>query len=164
MEYFDVVNEKDEIIGKAGRDECHSNPDLIHRTVHFTLADKNNKRIFITQRSFLKPNDAGKWCFSGEHVLSGENYEEAVIRGVKEELGFVHTLVKEVANHIYSYAKRTEFVRFFMVEINDENIKFDKEEIIKTLWISPNKLMKNDFDLSEMTRYWIKNVNWKIIF
>ena len=161
MEYFDVVNEKDEVIGKAGREECHSNPNLIHRTIHFTLIDKSDKKIFITQRSFTKPNDAGKWCFLGEHISRGENYDEAVKRGVREELGFIPSKYKELVNHIFSYDKQTELVRFFLVDWNGEKINFDNEEIVKTDWLSPNELLKNSLDYSEMTRYWIKSVNWK---
>ena len=88
-EIFDVVNEKDEVIGTAPREECHSNPGLIHHTVHFTLIDRKKKRVFLTQRSFKKEHDAGKYCFLGEHMLSGESYEDALKRGS----GFLETVV-----------------------------------------------------------------------
>ena len=31
-EYFYLVDEDDKVIGKASRQECHSNPKLIHRS------------------------------------------------------------------------------------------------------------------------------------
>ena len=40
---FDVVNEQGEVIGRATREECHANPTLIHRTVHYTLVDRKGK-------------------------------------------------------------------------------------------------------------------------
>lgn len=72
MKYFDIVNEQDEVIGERTAVECHADPKLIHRVVHFTLVDKENKKILISQRSFEVKFDSGKWCFMGEHVLSGE--------------------------------------------------------------------------------------------
>ena len=38
-EYFDVINEKDEVVGKATREECHKK-GLLHRAVHIILVSK----------------------------------------------------------------------------------------------------------------------------
>lgn len=42
-EVFDVVNEKDEVVGEAIRGEVHRNPKLIHRAVHiWVLNDRGD--------------------------------------------------------------------------------------------------------------------------
>ncbi len=159
-EIFDVVNEKDEVVGTASREECHSNPDLIHHTVHFTLIDRKKKKIYLTQRSLEKDHDAGKYCFLGEHMLAGESYDEAVKRGVEEELGFVPNSFVELAHNIFSYQTQTEFIRFFLVDWFGEEIKWDKREMEKVLWVDVHELAEADYDYSKMTRYWIDNIDW----
>lgn len=164
MEIFDVVNENDEVIGTATREECHSDSSLIHRAVHFALFDKKNRKVLLTQRSFKKETDPGKLTFLGEHVVADEGYRETAKRGVSEELGFVPKSVQEVQHNIFRLHGQTEFVRFFIVDWNGEKIKIDKEEVIDIKWMSPELLVKQKSNYSEMTRYWVENIDWDNIF
>jgi len=161
MEVFDVVNEKDEVIGQATREECHSNPDLIHRTVHFTLVDKQSRSVLITQRSYSKKKDGGLWCFAGEHILVGETYEQAVRRGLKEEFGTTAGEIQEGAHRIFSYDTQREFVRFFLCFWEGAPIVVDRREIIDQRWLSCEDLYKDFDSYSQMTQYWLKNVDFK---
>jgi len=103
MKYFDIVSKKDEVVGKMTAKLCHADPSLIHRVVHFTLVDPKTKNVLITQRSFDVKFDSGKWCFMGEHVLSGDSYENALKRGVKDELGLEVKKYDELGSNIFSY-------------------------------------------------------------
>lgn len=159
-ELLDIVDENDNVIGQATREECHADPKLLHRTVHFTLIDRKNKKIFLTQRSWKKEHDAGKLCFLGEHLISGEKYENAVIRGVKEELGVDLSTTQELAQNIFAYQSQRELVRFFLVDWNGKDINFDPEEVEQIIWLEVDELIQRKNDYSEMTRYWIENVDW----
>lgn len=161
MEIFDLVDRNDNVIGKATRDECHSDPNKIHRTVHFTLVDRKNNKVFLTQRSFSKQTDPGKLCFLGEHMLSGETYDEGVKRGAKEELGLDISKFKEVSHNIFTFPNQTEFVRFFLIDWNGEDIKYDEHEIVSTKWLDLKTLIKQKNEYSDMTRFWIENTNWE---
>lgn len=161
MEIFDLVDKNDNVIGKASRDECHSDPSKIHRTVHFTLVDREKKKVFLTQRSFSKQTDPGKLCFLGEHMLSGETYEEAVKRGAREELGIEVSTFKEVFHNIFTFPNQTEFVRFFLIDWNQENINYDKHEIISVEWVDPETLVNQKDKYSDMTRFWIESTDWE---
>lgn len=161
MKYFDIVTEQDEVIGKRTAVECHANPDLVHRVVHFTLVDRQNKKILISQRSFEVKFDSGKWCFMGEHVLSGETYEDAVQKGVKDELGVNCRNFSEAAHKIFSYATQTEFVRFFLVDWNGETISPSSAEIVDIKWLSQDELLAGKDTYSEMTQHWVEVINWK---
>lgn len=159
-EIFDVVNEQDEVIGTATRKECHSNADLIHHTVHFTLRDPKTEKILITRYPLTKEHDAGKFCFLGEHIVAGESYPDAARRGCLEELGIEIVKFEEKAHHIFKYQNQTEFVRFFLGKWNGTEIHFDSEEIAKIIWIERGELKKGTYDFSEMTQYWIDHVKW----
>lgn len=160
MEIFDVVNKKDKVIGQATREECHSNPKLIHRTVHFTLIDVKKKKILITQRAFGLKTDPGKWCFLGEHMLAGENFRQGLTRGLAEELGLKLSHCKEVGHRIVYSPNQTEFIRFFVVKWDGNKISPDSEEIIELKWPCPEDLLKENRDYSDITRRWIESTDW----
>lgn len=164
MKYFDIVTEQDEVIGRKTAQECHVDQSLIHRVVHFTLIDPKEKKILITQRSFEVAFDSGLWCFMGEHVLSGNSNDETVQKGVRNELGFSAQTFFEAGHHIFSYATQTEFVRFFVVVWNGEELKPDSSEIIDTEWVTTDELLKNKEGYSTMTQYWIDTVEWNAFF
>lgn len=161
MEIFDVVDRNDKVIGTATRDECHSDPNKIHRTVHFTLVDRKNKKIFLTQRSFSKPTDPGKLCFLGEHLLTGETFEEGLKRGAKEELGLDVSGFKEVHHNIFSFPTQSEFVRFFLVDWSGEFVNYDEHEIVGTKWLDLKTLVSQKNEYSDMTKFWVENTNWE---
>ncbi len=83
-EIYDVVDEDDKVIGKATRKEVHTK-NLIHRSVLFFIFDKK-RRILITQRTKNKEFFKEYWSIGlGGHVLTGESYDDAVVRECKEE-------------------------------------------------------------------------------
>jgi len=87
-EIFDVVDQNDEVISTAARAEVHQKK-LMHRAVHIVVYDQH-ERILVQQRGFDKDCSPGLWDTSaGGHVDSGEDYDSAAIRELKEELGVV---------------------------------------------------------------------------
>ena len=85
-EFFDVVNERDEPVGRATRREVHAR-GLRHRAVH-VLVDDGAGRIFLQKRSMKKDTSPGRWDSSSSgHVDAGEDYDAAAMRELGEELG-----------------------------------------------------------------------------
>jgi isopentenyl-diphosphate delta-isomerase type 1 len=87
-EYFDVVNERDEVIGRERRAEVHRR-GLRHRAVHVLVFNARGQ-VFLQKRSQHKDTFPGAWDSSASgHVESGEDYETCVGRELREELGLV---------------------------------------------------------------------------
>jgi 16S rRNA (adenine1518-N6/adenine1519-N6)-dimethyltransferase len=85
-ERFDVVDEKDEVVGSESRHVVHQK-NLKHRAVHILVFDRHGQ-VFLQKRSRWKDRCPGLWDSSAAgHVDSGEEYDEAVRREVAEELG-----------------------------------------------------------------------------
>jgi isopentenyl-diphosphate delta-isomerase type 1 len=85
-EFFDMVDENDNVIGKASREECH-NKRLIHRSVMFFVFDDRG-RVLVTKRTANKDFFPGYWSIVlGGHVQANETYQKAVVRETKEEIG-----------------------------------------------------------------------------
>jgi 16S rRNA (adenine1518-N6/adenine1519-N6)-dimethyltransferase len=58
-ELFDVVNERDEVIGQAPRREVHRR-GLRHRAVHVMIFDRRG-RVFLQKRSARKDCHPYRW-------------------------------------------------------------------------------------------------------
>ena len=85
-EWFDVVNERDEVVGRATRREVHAT-GLWHRAVHILVFDARNQ-IFLQRRSMLKDLSPGLWDSScSGHLDAGEDYDAAAVRELGEEIG-----------------------------------------------------------------------------
>jgi len=115
-EIYDVVNEDDNVVGKATRKEIHDKK-LIHRSVMFFIFDKKG-RIFVTQRTKNKEFYKEYWSIVlGGHINSEEGYEEATIRECKEEtgiegkpfyMGFFKQRIPEEKENVKVYAFYTD--------------------------------------------------------
>ena len=85
-EIFDVVNERDEVIGRAPRSEVHAR-GLLHRAVHVLVYNARGE-VFLQKRSMYKDRQPGVWDSSASgHLDSGEDYDACAVREVREEIG-----------------------------------------------------------------------------
>lgn len=113
MEYFDIVDERDNVIGTASRLQCHRSPSLIHRTVHVFVFN-NRKQLFVQKRG----NDVDLYpgCYDSSasgHVHAGGNYGDTAFRELNEELGIEPEMVIPLFKVKLSDDKQTEFVKLF---------------------------------------------------
>ena len=85
-EIFDVVNQEDEVIGRAPRSEVHQK-GLMHRATHI-LVFNSRREVFLQKRSLKKDRQPGLWDSSASgHLDCGESYDACAVRELKEELG-----------------------------------------------------------------------------
>ena len=89
-EIFDVVNERDEVIGRQTRSAVHRR-GLMHRAVHVLVFNARGQ-VFLQKRSMNKDRQPGLWDSSASgHVDSGEDYDACAVRELREEIGLVIT-------------------------------------------------------------------------
>jgi 16S rRNA (adenine1518-N6/adenine1519-N6)-dimethyltransferase len=92
-EMCDVVDSEDRVLESRLRTEVHVN-NLLHRAVHLWIFNAKGE-LFLQKRSPWKLNHPDQWCSSAAgHVDSGETYEEAGHREMREEIGADCHLVK----------------------------------------------------------------------
>src|ERR1041384_5371864 len=85
-EIFDVVNDKDEVIGQQTRSEVHR-LGLPHRAIH-VLVFNSRGQIFLQKRSMTKDRQPGLWDSSASgHLDRGEDYDSSAVRELREEIG-----------------------------------------------------------------------------
>jgi isopentenyl-diphosphate delta-isomerase len=113
VEYLDIVDENDVVIGRDTRKNVHDNYE-IHRGVHVLVVDQLG-RILVQRRSMNKDYYPGCLDMSvGAQVTSGETYEQAASRELMEELGCHSGPLTRVADYDAYSARQREKRRIFI--------------------------------------------------
>ncbi|MDD2436697.1 MAG: NUDIX domain-containing protein [Massilibacteroides sp.] len=117
-EWFPLVNEEGETIGKASRWECHSGSKQLHPVVHLHVFNEAGE-LFLQKRSMTKDIQPGKWDTSvGGHIDYGETVEKALRREVREELGIIDFTPVFITRYIFESAVEKELVNTFRTVYN----------------------------------------------
>ena len=112
-EWFPLVNEEGETIGKATRRECHSGSKLLHAVVHLHIFNRQGD-IYLQKRSMSKDIQPGKWDTAvGGHIDYGETVDVALRREVREELGITEFEPEFPMRYVFESAIEKELVNTF---------------------------------------------------
>lgn len=138
-EIFDVVNERDEVIGQMPRGEVHRQ-GLRHRAVHLMVYDRRGQ-VFLQKRSLQKDCFPGAWDSSAAgHLDSGESYDACVFREAREELGLHLAALPEKIMRIEACPETgMEFVWVYRV-VSEGPFILHPDEIETGGWFAPNHL------------------------
>ena len=127
-EFFPLVDENGNVIGKATRHECHSGTFLLHPVVHLHVFNSAGE-LYLQKRAENKDIQPGKWDTAvGGHVDYGEEIAEALVREVREELGIVGFEPVFMFRYIFQSTQEKEMVNSFYT-VFDGKITPDPVEI-----------------------------------
>jgi isopentenyl-diphosphate delta-isomerase type 1 len=140
-EIFDVVNERDEVVGQASRREVHQRR-LNHRAVH-VLVFNGRGELFLQKRSMQKDCFPGAWDSSASgHLDRGEEYDACAVREVREELG---VQLREVPQRLFKVeaCRDTgfEFVWAYRC-VHEGPFELHPEEIERGGWFAPAEVTR----------------------
>lgn len=140
IDFFDVVNEKDEIIGKVAEDKQNTvNPSQL-RFVNIIIISDDNK-IILPKRTSNRRIFPNCYDFSvGGHVNSGENYEKAAYRELKEELGIENVKLKEIAYFSPFESNSNTFQKVYLLKYNGDISNYDRDGIEKIYYKSKQEI------------------------
>lgn len=139
-ELFDVVDKNDRLVRQATRGECHRDKKLIHRGI-VILVFNDKRELFLQKRSATKELYPGYWSLSvGGHLASGETYNEAAKKEMKEELG-IEVPLERIGKFLHENKIETEMNMAYKAVYNG-SFKLNPEEIEEGKF----------FGLSDLTR------------
>ena len=145
-EWFDVVDERDQVIGQRHRKDVHRLA-MRHRAVH-VFVRRADGRLLIHKRSASKEEFPGVWTSSASgHVSAGETYTAAAHRELTEELGFTAELQRCHRFHACP-ATNMEFTELFECRW-DGQVSPDAHEIQAIDWLDTQKLADHMCDTPE---------------
>jgi isopentenyldiphosphate isomerase len=140
MEYLDVVDDSDQVVGKAPISEIYEKK-LLHRIVHILIFN-NEGKLALQLRSEHKSFCPLHWSTPvGGHVQSGETYMQGALREFKEELGMempIEFLYRDVYDDDRGLKK---FLETFKV-VFDGPFKVNLEEVIKVEYFTMAEIQR----------------------
>ena len=136
-EVFDVVDERDIVVGREYRREIHRR-SLLHRAIHIFWL-RGDGQLCLQRRSYAKDNCPGLLSSScAGHVDSGEDYLGAAVRELHEELGIavLPAALLEVDYAPWHVDLGNEFVRSYLLR-DDHPTMLAEFEVDSLLWRTP---------------------------
>ncbi len=141
-ELLDVVDVNDTVIGTILRSQMMSLPkDRCVRVVNIFVMNRDGK-ILVPLRSHdrrLYPNTFDFSC--GEHVISGESYDAAAIRGLREELGITITLPPQMIGKLTPKDGINVMAQNYLT-YSEGPFDYDTKGIQSLQWMYPQELKR----------------------
>lgn len=142
MEYLNLYDRQGNLVDKKGiRGQKHD--DLVGVVIIYI---ENSKGEFLIQKTSVSRGSI--FATTGGHVSYGSNFEETIIKEVREELGIdiSNEKVEEVNTFIIDdyYYQKVYYLKED-IDINDMTIKEDEVEYVK--WLDKetiNQLIENN--------------------
>lgn len=91
MEYFDIVDENNNLTGKTEEREIVHSTGLWHREVAVWVINEKGE-LLLQKRSANKKQAPNKWALCAGHIDAGETPENSIVREIQEEIGLKVTI------------------------------------------------------------------------
>ncbi|HUV46608.1 MAG TPA: NUDIX domain-containing protein [Candidatus Bathyarchaeia archaeon] len=159
-EIFEIVDKKGQVIGKAQRNKCHQDENLIHQAVHLYIFNQKNQ-VLLQKRSATK--DLYPGCFTASasgHLNISEGFKKAVLREAKEELSIdlKKKDLKAIGKFLIKAPTETELIMVFFTTFSGF-LNPAKQEVEDLVWFDPDRLfdlIKNkEIKLTPSTYYFL---------
>lgn len=139
-----LVDDHDNEVGTASREECHRGSGLRHRA--FVLLIDNSRDEVLVQRRCRSKLGGGRWDVSAtSHVRKGETYSAAISRCAAHELGIEqavawHRRLAYVYTEHLGDRSENEYCALFTGQY-DGSLRPNHAELDELRWVSLTDLM-----------------------
>ncbi len=142
-EILDIVDESDCVVGQKKRSEIYRQGLCNFRVVNAFVVNSLGQ-LWIPRRSAHKT--IFPLCLDvsmGGHVETGETYEDALQRELKEELNLELNMVNvRPLGYLIPYQYQVSaFMKVYEIELN-LNPEYNKNDFIESFWLSANDLVE----------------------
>lgn len=153
-----LISENDEVIGLMEKQQAHIN-GLLHRAFSVFLFNSKGEML-LQKRAGSKYHSPGQWTNAVcSHPRSGETYEEAAKRRLKEELG-IETDIKKKFHFIYKADVGQNLWEHELDHVftgsYEGNFMLNPEEVAEVRYISMDALEKELAEQPQNFTEWFK--------
>ncbi len=144
-EYLDLVNENDEVITSRPRSEIYAENLSNFRVINVFLINSKGQ-LWIPRRTAHKPIFPLALDFSAAgHVSSGETYDEAFAKEVREEINID---IASVPHRELGYFKPgalgdrpKQFMRVYELT-HDDVPQYNTDDFTEYFWLTPKEVLE----------------------
>lgn len=142
-EYLDLVNEKDQIIGRETRNRIYEQKLSNYRVVNAFIKDSKGKLWIPRRTADKKAYPLALDMSMGGHVESGENYEETFKRELQEELNINSEtiLFREIAYLKPGDHGVSSFMKIYEIHQNNTP-SYNPADFVESFWLSPEEIIE----------------------
>jgi isopentenyl-diphosphate delta-isomerase type 1 len=138
-ELIDIVDKNDNLIGKDTRRNVHNLTNW-HRGIHVLILNSKNEML-LPIRSKTKDKYPSTYDTSiSEHVSSGETFDEAAQRGLKEELNITNPKLKKLIKFRMRFGKNDNMINTVYACQYDGKLTANKEEVASVSFLPLQKI------------------------
>ncbi len=128
-EWLDVIDEANHVIGQALRSEVHQR-GWRHRGVDVFLFTREGKLLVQTRTATRATFPSALDCSVAEHVRAGEDFLQAALRGMQEEIGIEGVALEPILDFSHSNSPTDhETARLFRGIVDPARVHFDPVEV-----------------------------------
>src|SRR3989344_4589818 len=140
-EYLDLVNEKDEVIGKKLRSEVYAEHLSNFRVVNVFLVNSDGKLWFPRRTAIKRMFPLCLDMSMGGHVESGETYEQAFERELAEELRIdADKTPWKLLGHLTPQEHNVSAnMNVYEIE-TDTTPNYNAADFVESFWLTPQEL------------------------
>lgn len=161
MELLDVVDAYGNKIAVMDRDTVHEK-NLLHYEVYCMIIN-DKKEVLLQKRSATKKLNPNIYAITAGHVDAGEDFETAIIREVKEELGLdikKEELKKYTDNEVKIRERNSNISVYYYIKrnIKEDEFKIQEEELSEVKWFRIDdiiEMIKSGSPLIVWKEHWI---------
>ncbi len=141
-EWLPIIDENGNILGKAPRSICHSQPGMLHPVVHLHVFNSKGE-LFLQKRALNKEVQPGKWDTAvGGHISFGEDLEIGLQRETFEEIGIKNYKPELFKQYKWDSKIESEMVFTFVTKY-DGTFNINKEELEDGRFWNKKEIEKN---------------------
>jgi isopentenyldiphosphate isomerase len=160
-EILDIVNGNDIVTGQKSRSMVHQT-GLLHRGVHIFLFTQDRKMLVQKRSADRSSSPSALDCSVSEHVKAGENYLEAALRGMREEMGVEGIEIKPLIKFQMNYGVNdNEISTLYEGLVDPTKVKFDPVEIEEIYYYNMDELSDlNNSGKVKFCGWFVELLNW----
>ncbi|MBP6869802.1 NUDIX domain-containing protein [Candidatus Babeliales bacterium] len=144
-ELLDIVDEHDQVIGVLPRSVAYQQNKLACLRAVWLLIKNEEGKFWIPRRCAKKISSPSSLDGSTVgHVSSGETYEQAMLREVREELNLdISGMPYRVIGKLTPQTGSISFIEVFELQVsNNFVIDYNKEDFSEFYWLSSQEIIQ----------------------
>jgi isopentenyldiphosphate isomerase len=160
-ELLDVVSDDDLIIGTELRSIVHQN-GLQHRGVHVFLVTPDAQLLVQLRSRHKEVFPLALDCSVSEHLKTGEDYRQAAVRGLQEELGIERAMIQELVKFKMEYGPNDfEICTLYEGRLDIQRINYEPQEVEGMFYYHLDEL-KEIIQKGELaiSRWFVEIIKW----